>query len=101
MTRPTAPARAVAPALAMPAEWARHEATWLAWPHHQRDWPGKFGPIPWVYAEIVRWVARGETVRLLVNDAAQEKKARAVLRRAGVGGRAPGWASGRPAGSAA
>jgi agmatine deiminase len=83
----TAPGTAAAPApraRAMPAEWAPHDATWLAWPHNVRDWPGKFAPIPWVYAEIVRNVARGETVRLLVNDPAHEAKARAVLRRAGV-----------------
>jgi agmatine deiminase len=68
----------------MPAEWAAHDATWLAWPHNVSDWPGKFAPIPWVYAEIVRNVARGEKVRLLVNDAAGEAKARKVLGRAGV-----------------
>jgi agmatine deiminase len=68
----------------MPAEWGRHDATWLAWPHNVRDWPGRFGPIPWVYAEIVRNVARGETVRLVVNDAAHEAKARKVLTRASV-----------------
>ena len=39
---------------AMPAEWAPHRATWIAWPHNHEDWPGKFGPIPLVYAEIVR-----------------------------------------------
>ena len=38
----------------MPAEWEKHEATWIAWPHHEPDWPGKLAPIPWVYAEIVR-----------------------------------------------
>jgi agmatine deiminase len=68
----------------MPAEWGPHDATWLAWPHNVRDWPGKFAPIPWVYAEIVRHVARGEKVRLLVNDAAHEAKARKVLARAAV-----------------
>jgi agmatine deiminase len=68
----------------MPAEWDRHEATWLAWPHATGDWPGKFAPIPWVFAEIVRQVARGETVRLLVNDAAQEARARRTLGRAAV-----------------
>jgi agmatine deiminase len=69
---------------AMPAEWAPHDATWLAWPHNRADWPGKFAPIPWVYAEIVRHVSRGETVRLLVKDAADETRARKVLGRAGV-----------------
>ncbi len=37
----------------MPAEWEPHAATWIAWPHNRDDWPGKFAPIPWVYAEIV------------------------------------------------
>ena len=69
---------------AMPPEWGPHDATWLAWPHNVRDWPGKFGPIPWVYAEIVRQISRGETVRLLVDDAAGEARARRVLARAGV-----------------
>jgi agmatine deiminase len=68
----------------MPAEWGPHDATWLAWPHNVRDWPGKFAPIPWVYAEIVRNVARGEKVRLVVNDAAHEAKARKALGRASV-----------------
>ncbi len=68
----------------MPAEWDRHDATWLAWPHNVRDWPGRFGPIPWVYAEIVRNVARGEVVRLLVQDADHEKKVRRILKRATV-----------------
>jgi agmatine deiminase len=68
----------------MPAEWAPHDATWLAWPHNVRDWPGKFAPIPWVYAEIVRNLARGETVRLLVEDAEHEAKVRKTLARAGV-----------------
>ncbi len=66
----------------MPAEWEPHEATWLAWPHYRDDWPGKFEPIPWVYAEIIRHLARHERVELIVNDAASEKRARRVLDRA-------------------
>jgi agmatine deiminase len=68
----------------MPGEWTPHDATWLAWPHNVRDWPGKFAPIPWVYAEIVRTLAEGETVRLLVRNAEHEAKARKVLERSGV-----------------
>ena len=47
----------------MPAEWERHEATWIAWPHHEPDWPGKLGAIPWVYAEIVRALHKHEQRR--------------------------------------
>jgi agmatine deiminase len=66
----------------MPAEWEPHAATWLAWPHHHGDWPGKFEPIPWVYAEIIRNLARHEPVELIVNDAAAERKGRKLLDRA-------------------
>jgi agmatine deiminase len=66
----------------MPAEWTPHAATWLAWPHYHGDWPGKFEPIPWVYTEIIRNLARHERVELLVNDAPAEKKVRKLLERA-------------------
>ena len=52
----------------MPAEWESHEATWIAWPHHEPDWPGKLGPIPWVYAEIVRILHAFERVEILCHD---------------------------------
>ncbi|MGA3042931.1 MAG: agmatine deiminase family protein [Bryobacteraceae bacterium] len=66
----------------MPAEWEPHEATWIAWPHNRDDWPGRFAPIPWVYAEIVRKLARVERVRILVQDRAAEDAARRILRKA-------------------
>jgi agmatine deiminase len=66
----------------MPAEWEPHAATWLAWPHYHGDWPGKFEPIPWVYAEIIRSLAKHERVELIVNHAAAEKAARRALHRA-------------------
>ena len=66
----------------MPGEWEPHAATWLAWPHYQGDWPGKFEPIPWVYAEIIRNLAKHEHVELIVNDAASARQARRVLERA-------------------
>jgi agmatine deiminase len=63
----------------MPAEWEPHESTWIAWPHNRSDWPGKFATIPWVYAEIVRNLARVERVNILVNHEAAEAAARALL----------------------
>jgi agmatine deiminase len=52
----------------MPAEWEPHRATWIAWPHHEPDWPGKLGPIPWVYAEIARVIADYEPVDILCHS---------------------------------
>ncbi len=68
----------------MPAEWEPHEATWLGWPHNPSDWPGKFAAIPWVYGEIVRRVAAGEIVRILVQSKAHEAKALRLLSRVGA-----------------
>jgi agmatine deiminase len=68
----------------MPAEWEQHTATWIAWPHNASDWPGRFQPIPWVYAEIVRQLAAVEQVHILVQNAETEKRARGVLKRAQV-----------------
>lgn len=72
-------ASGVAPALRMPAEWERHEATWIGWPHHEPDWPGKFEPIAWVYAEIVRALSRFERVEILCHDEQVADQARHCL----------------------
>jgi agmatine deiminase len=66
----------------MPAEWEPHRSTWLGWPHQLSDWPGKFAPIPWVYGEIVRTLARYEPVNVLVPDEKIKARAEQVLRRA-------------------
>lgn len=68
----------------MPAEWERHQGTWLAWPHNQDDWPGKFDAIPWVYADIVRHLSRVEDVNVIVRNAADRDTVRSVLNRCHV-----------------
>ncbi len=63
----------------MPAEWEPMAATWLAWPHNRSDWPGRFAPIPFVYAEIVRQLARVGRVEIIVQDERAETVARETL----------------------
>lgn len=75
----------------MPAEWEKHEATWLGWPHESSDWPGKMLAIRWVYGEMIRKMARGERVRLCLNSKTDEKIARSVLDAAGVDLKAIDW----------
>ncbi len=72
------------PKFRFPAEWEEHEATWLAWPHHEPDWPGKFETIPWVYAEIVRLLSESERVEILCNDETSERLALKCLGDHGV-----------------
>ena len=52
----------------MPAEWEPHSATWLTWPHNLDTWPGQdMAKIEAVYVQIIKSLARGEKVHLLVN----------------------------------
>ncbi len=64
----------------LPAEFEYHEATWIGWPNNKQDWPGKFQPIPWVYGEIVRYLSRGEKVKIIVQSEHHQKKAEQVLK---------------------
>ena len=68
----------------MPAEWEPHEATWIAWPHEKSDWPGKFAPIPWVYADIARHLSSVEKVRVVVEDAAAQRAAERAFEKSGA-----------------
>src|SRR6266702_2139080 len=68
----------------MPAEWERHEATWLGWQHNETDWPGKLDTIRWVYGEMARKIGAEELVRILVNNKAEQSMARSYLERAGA-----------------
>jgi agmatine deiminase len=68
----------------MPAEWEPHEATWLGWPHESTDWPGKFAPIPWAFAELVRLLSAVERVFLLVENREAESRVRSILKKAGA-----------------
>ena len=64
----------------MPAEWEHHAGTWVAWPHQKADWPGKFEPVPWVWCEIIRHLARGERVRVVVPEAKADQVKQTLLR---------------------
>jgi agmatine deiminase len=69
----------VAPPLRFPAEWEPHRATWIGWPHHEPDWPGKLEAVRWAYAEIVRVLARFEPVEILCASEDDVANARACL----------------------
>lgn len=60
--------------LRLPAEWAPRSSTWIAWPHERSDWPGKFSPVHWVFAEVVRILAEHEQVNIIVGDSLVEER---------------------------
>jgi len=68
----------------LPAEWETHESTWIGWPYNKEDWPGKFQPIPYVFAEIVRKLTEGEQVNIIVQNELHQKSAVNILKKVGA-----------------
>jgi agmatine deiminase len=68
----------------MPAEWEPHEATWIAWPHNEEDWPDKIEPVRWAFTEIARALAPHERVEILCHNEEVQAEAEDMLEQAEV-----------------
>ena len=51
-----------------PAEWQKHEATWLTFPSHEESFPGKMDKIIPPYMAFMKAISKGEKVRINVHD---------------------------------
>lgn len=69
----------IRPPFRMPAEWEPHRATWIGWPHHEPDWPGKLEAVSWAVTEIARLLAPHEPIEMLCASAEAVEAARACL----------------------
>jgi agmatine deiminase len=67
-----------------PAEFAKHDATWLSWPHKEASWPGKINSIYPNYCQFIKELTKGEIVRINVNDEAMKASAVEYLQKAEV-----------------
>jgi agmatine deiminase len=64
----------------MPPEWAPQDWLWIGFPHLAQEWPGWLEPAQEQIADFASAVAEsGQPVRLLVRDAANEARARALV----------------------
>ena len=67
-----------------PAEFEKHTATWLSWPHKEASWPGKIESIYPAYSFFVKILAQSEHVHINVADTVMKTKALEHLSRASV-----------------
>jgi agmatine deiminase len=68
----------------MPAEWAPHAATWMAWPHNQGTWPTQLEAVRGAWVLMITSLAESEQVYILVDDQEAELQVRARLESAGT-----------------
>ncbi|MEM2138160.1 MAG: agmatine deiminase family protein [Candidatus Anstonellaceae archaeon] len=69
----------------MPAEWESHEATWLSWPKNELTFPSDIiGAVEKTYCRMIAGLQGGEKVKLLVDNEAEENRARGFLQKNGV-----------------
>lgn len=64
----------------MPAEWEPHAGTWLTWPRPEGiSFPGKYEPVPAVYAALIKELAEVEAVNINVWHREMEEWVRGLL----------------------
>jgi len=66
--------------LRMPAEWEKHDATWISWPKDPGTFPGDLlSKVEFAYSRMVMTLSQGEEVRILVNDGTCESRVKSIL----------------------
>jgi len=64
----------------MPAEWEKHSATLLTWPHNRETWPGeRLKRVEAVYSDIIQTLHQYEKVYLLAADNSVKQRAKEIL----------------------
>lgn len=68
----------------MPAEWEKHSAVWLAWPHDPVTFPGRVERVEAAYVQIIKHLRASEDVELLVTGGQMQNRAEKLLNAAEV-----------------
>jgi agmatine deiminase len=69
----------------MPAEWERHEATWLSWPKNPLTFPEKvIEKVEIIFSQMVEALSKGEKVKILVDDQEASDRVELMMDRAGA-----------------
>ena len=62
-----------------PAEWEKQKSVWFSWPHKEASWPGKFKPVPEVFAKIISEICEDEFVNINVVDEKMDSDVKNIL----------------------
>ncbi len=69
----------------MPAEWAEHRGTWIAWPKSLENWPdGALDRVEGAYLTLIEALHRREQVNVLVDGPREAEAVLDRMRRSGI-----------------
>jgi agmatine deiminase len=64
----------------MPAEWERHEATWISWPHREgQSFPDSYDRVVPTLVKMAVALAESEILRINISSPRQENEVRGLL----------------------
>ncbi|MGD6810970.1 MAG: agmatine deiminase family protein [Candidatus Bathyarchaeia archaeon] len=84
LTDPTSFKTPVEQGYRMPAEWEKHDAIWLSWPHDPVTFPDCVEKVEETYVQIIKEIHTSENVNLFVKDEEMKQKVTCLLQEAGV-----------------
>ncbi|MDR2719721.1 MAG: agmatine deiminase family protein [Nitrososphaerota archaeon] len=67
----------------MPAEWEKHDAIWLSWPHDPLTFPDCVEKVEETYVQIIKEIHESEDVNLFVKDQSMKDKVTHMLQAVG------------------
>lgn len=66
----------------MPAEWAPHRTTWLAWPYDEETFPNRVEKVEAAVAQMIYALQDGEQIELLVLNEDMKRRASEIIQSA-------------------
>jgi agmatine deiminase len=68
----------------MPAEWEKHDAIWLSWPHDPLTFPDCIEKVEATYVQIIKELYESEKINLFVKDQKMKEKVTRMLQAVSV-----------------
>ncbi len=68
----------------MPAEWERHDSTWMSWPYDQMTFPNRVKKVESAYVKMILSLSKNETVNLFVTSLKMKERVRKLFKKKGA-----------------
>lgn len=68
----------------MPAEWEKHESTWMSWPHDPLTFPNRIKKVESIYLKMILALSKNENANLFVTDLKMKERVKKLFKQKGI-----------------